>query len=273
MPQQSPSQSQQPYSQGQNSQQPPNSHKVAIVVASIGAAATIFAAIVGGIFLLLARQSEPPPTPTVTLQSTLSATNGSSTLTSTPPTTIAGNHILYLADFAQGGQGWLNNSLQWSYDNTNKVLASNGNSQNINYLKSPYQPQTANYAVEAQIQFVKGTSTPENAYFGIFVRSVIPGKQGYDGYLFSGDSSDSGDAKIRIADDPNSSKILGNVSYPLDTSWHTYRVEVQGSTITFFIDNQNVVQATNNKFTSPGLIGLLDGTCQINVRSFTVFSL
>jgi hypothetical protein len=178
---------------------------------------------------------------------------------------------LYHADWSQGIGGWKGGS-QWSVS-SGGILASNGSSKIVDYLKAPFQPKTANYAVEAQIQFVKETSTSDNAYFGIFVRSIIPGKQGYDGYLFSGDSSDNGDAKIRIADEPNSSRVLGFVQYPLDTSWHTYRVEVQGNTITFFIDNQNVVQVTNNQFTSPGLIGLLDGTCQINVRSFTVFSL
>lgn len=198
------------------------------------------------------------------------------TLSPTPTATLIPTMTLtplnlYQADWSKGIGEWKGGS-QWSVS-SGGILASNGNSQNVDYLKAPYQPKTANYTVEAQIQFVKETSTPDNAYFGIFVRSVIPGKQGYDGYLFSGNSSDNGDAKIRIADEPGSSRVLGFVPYPLDTSWHTYRVDVQGSTITLFIDNQNVMHVTNNKFTSPGLIGLLDGTCQINVRSFTVFSL
>jgi hypothetical protein len=180
--------------------------------------------------------------------------------------------FLYQADFSHGENGWLSgsHSSQWRYDNVNKVLGCDGTAQNDFYLVAPYQPKTANYAVEAQIQFLRFTapytSSNPNDFFGIFVRSSDPGNMGYDSYIINGE------VKIRIAQGANPNPLpYGH--YSLGMSWHTYRVEVKGNTITFLIDNHKMAQLADNTYTVPGLIGLIDNSTQLNVRSFTVFSL
>jgi len=147
------------------------------------------------------------------------------------------------------------------------MLVSNGNEQDNDFIVSPYKPTTADYAVEAQIQFVGAAPPSTTLLFGIFVRSGSNGDVvGYDGYIYGNF------AKIRRAADPHT-VILQQTPYSLETSWHTYRVEAKNSTITFFIDNKQMLQVVDTAYTLPGLVGLFDNNSQINVRSFTVLPL
>lgn len=208
--------------------------------------------------------SQLTPTARATAITATSNINTSTIPTSTPTSFTTTANLLYQADWSQGLNSWHGGS-QWSVNNG--MLMSNGETQGKYYIVAPYQPTVSNYAIEAQIQFLQNTSFPDPKVFGLFVRSgPNEDERGYDGYVFGGD------AKIRIAHDPNS-LILGATPYTLDTGLHIYRLEVKDSTITLLIDGVEMVQATDSTFSAPGLLGVYDNSCQINVRSFEVFQL
>lgn len=197
------------------------------------------------------RQKPPPP---------ITPTPNSFPKTPVPP------NFLYQENWSQGKDGWIGDS-QWTV-NSNGILTSDGNaSESSYYMLAPYQPPTANYAVEVQIQFLQFMNFPGPATFGIFVRSgTNEDEMGYQAYILDGF------AKIRIAHDPTS-KVLKQTTYPLDFEWHTYRIEIKNSIISFLIDNNLLAQATDTTFTLPGRVGLFDNNCRLNVRSFTVLPL
>lgn len=232
-----------------------------IIAAIIGALAIILAAVIAGIFQ--AHNNTSPTANTSTATVAISATFTPSP-TTIPTATSSTPQPLYQENWSQGMDGWIGNA-QWSI--SNGMLLSNGNAQDNNFIVSPYKPTTADYAVEAQIQFLGAAPPSSTPLFGIFVRSgsnedIV----GYDGYIFGNL------AKIRRAA-VSQGVILNQTSYSLDTSWHTYRVEIKNSIITFFIDNKQMIQAVDKVNTLPGLVGLFDNNSLINVRSFTVLPL
>lgn len=244
--------------------------KIAYITASATVAAAIIGAVIGGIFLLRSTASnQPTPTATSTntgqATTTISPTNTPIATTTLTPTSCLNSCLLYQADWSKGMDGWSGGS-QWGV-NSSGILVSNGNSQNNKFIVAPYRPTTANYAVEAQIQFLQPLSpSSDPTLFGIMVRGAAEGdKIGYDCYMYNNS------ARIRVAADPNS-QVLQQTPYTLDTSWHTYRVEVNNNSIKCFIDNMQVLQVTDNTYMLPGEVGLLDINSQINVRSFTVVS-
>ena len=168
-----------------------------------------------------------------------------STPTDTAKTTVTSTlHFLYQADWSKGMKGWVGES-EWTVSEGG-ILASNGNVKTNNAIVAPYQPKAANYAVEAEIKFLGAKTSSTSAFFGIFVRSgVNPDVLGYDGYIIDNI------AKIRKAA-PQTGIILNQTNYPLDTNWHTYRVEIKDSVATFFIDNKQVLEASDSAYTQPG---------------------
>lgn len=237
-----------------------------IKIAIISAAATLIAAIIGGIFLLISTHvagGSPQPTPTSTISHTSTPIE---TFTSTPSPCLV-KCVLYHADWSQGLDGWMGDSQEWSV-NSDGILVSNGNYQNNKFLIAPYQPKTANYAVEAQIQFLKpGIPSADSPLFGVRLRGgEYEDTNGYDFYIFNDT------ARIRVALDPDA-HVLAKKPYHLDTSWHTYRFEANNDTLTGYIDNVQVLLASDFNHTQSGSVGLFDINSQINVRNFTVFSL
>ena len=132
---------------------------------------------------------------------------------------------------------------------------------------------TTNYAVETKIQVVS-TSNQPGSCFGITVRgdSTGNGWQGYQGDVDIDCSSDSGSARILGAQFPNDFS-LNHTPFNPGNAWHTYRVEVRGTSIKFIIDNTLSFSVNDNKYLTGEQVGLWSYATELNVSSFKVVSL
>jgi hypothetical protein len=52
-----------------------------------------------------------------------------------------------------------------------------------------------------------------------------------------------------------------------------YRVEVRANTLRLLVDGARMVDATDNRYLSPGRVGLWSDQYQLEVRSFKVIAL
>lgn len=169
------------------------------------------------------------------------------------------------ADWSTSLNGWTGGS-EWSVNHG--MLVNNGTNQNQDdrnkvSILAPFQLQTANYIVEAEIQYLGKVSSSNITAFGIILRGGKDlMKTGYVCYIYN-----TTEAKIKIIPDANSQI---NLSSPLDTSWHKYLVVANNTTISFYLDNKQIGEVMDNSFTSPGMVGLLDNNSQINIRNFQV---
>jgi 3-keto-disaccharide hydrolase len=162
--------------------------------------------------------------------------------------------------------------------------ASNGNPTAF----APYPPQDiANYSVQAEIRLDKYTD--EGTYatdsFGIAVRysdnnggyklGACAGAPGLS-FVTPCDSRGTDVFHVLILSDGDFSndKPVKKVPFqPGYGNWHTYRIDVNGNTITVWIDGGMMFQVTDDKFLSAGQVGLWSDRCQISVRSFTITAL
>jgi hypothetical protein len=181
-----------------------------------------------------------PPTPTVT------------------PESPAGSDLLYQADWSAGLNGWFG-SQDWK--TLNGMLINDGAHDGIGLsITAPYSPNTADYAIEAEIQVVRPLGCSS---FGIVARA---------------DKKETGyQAGINYCEFHGaafySMPELGFKEFDPGTKWHTYRLEVKGNTIKFFIDEAPVMETSDNRYLSGGQVGLWNDNVQLNVRSFKVMKL
>jgi hypothetical protein len=103
-------------------------------------------------------------------------------------------------------------------DGTNGATAAD-----ISSILAPCQLSTQNYAVEATILYVRKASG-----FGILARGT-----GYTGFIGTTDTYIGAAAILKDRSD-----VLGTRAYYIDTAWHTYRLEVKGAKLLFFVDAQ-----------------------------------
>ena len=204
-------------------------------------------------------------------QSTIPATQPNTTAptaTSAPPRP---NTVIYQANWSGGSGGWPVGG-QWAI--LDGKLLNNGSSQNgIQYgpIFAPFVPPIANYAVEASIQVVQQQSSPG---FGIFVRAPTTDDLGYvggiSGYL---DAHGYNDSATLAANNLSCDGTHPCNPFDPGNSWHTYRLEVRGNSISYYIDGGFIVQLKDNQYLDPGRVGILCGEAQIAVRSFKVIAL
>jgi len=260
-----------------------------IIIALIAAIATIIAAVISGIFLLRSTGTIPP-SPTATAIATASPP-------ATAIPTISQLSPLHSANFLQGSQGWLHNAhpSQWRYNDTDKVLESDGTGAccpplNNIVLVAPYTLKTSDYAVEAQMR-VKGLNQPYNGdsnvqepFFGLYVRGVDSISQGYMAGINGIPSGEphAGAFSSFLGFGPNlpdgrifSGKEKGGEDYVLDKEWHTYRIEVKGATFMLKIDNREVYRQPmyDINFSSGPNLGIEGYNCLLQIQIFTVYSL
>jgi hypothetical protein len=58
-----------------------------------------------------------------------------------------------------------------------------------------------------------------------------------------------------------------------NTNWHTYRLEVKGTTLRLLIDGNQVLQVQDTTYLSGGKLGLNSFQTELNVRSYKVFAI
>lgn len=173
---------------------------------------------------------------------------------------------IYQADDTQGWKDW-QLSTGWSALG-NGLLVSNNTESGSSVALAPYQPDTANYAVEAEIQI----PNTDNGSFGIFARSSYQ-YQGsiYQAITYQGYNYTVFNQYAELTGSVAQQQIPVPIS--LDTSWHVYRIEVKYNVITLFLDGRKLQQITDNTYLSSGKVGIFANTVQVDVRSFKVFTL
>lgn len=222
-----------------------------------------------------ATATEEPPTATPTEEAPTAtpeaptATPEGPTPTSEPeiPTPEAGQQV-YEADWSGGADDW---ALPEGWTAENGELVSDGSAAAS--LAAPFAPSQANYAVEAEIVVQGGGGCP--ATVGVFARFVpVAGSETefQSGYLAAVCQSEWEIASI-INTVENKSR-LADGDFQLDASPNTYRLEVNGTELRFFIDGQFIGQVTNDQFDDVGVAGIyVGGDYELTVTSFRIFDL
>jgi hypothetical protein len=227
------------------------------------------------------RTSTPiiPPSPAVTLTPT-PAPRATPVPTNTPvpptpkPTATPTQapaptpDVLYEANWSDGMNGWAGTP-DWKH--VPGMLVSDGSPGHPTGARvtAPYQPETLDYAIEAQIQLLNPVCGNTYKEFGLLARTT---KQGT---IIGGVNC--GEAAI-------ASTRYGSISFfrrdiiaskPFDPGdeWHTYRLEVKDNTIKLLVDGALLLEKADNRHLSKGEVGLYSIGAQINVSSFKVFKL
>lgn len=180
-------------------------------------------------------------------------------------------------------------SAEWTHVNTG-AIGSDGSDdgssgKDYNIWASAFQPTTANYAVEAKIQYVRSTDYRARYEIGVLVRGdgsqngfEIGMEQFYDCNQSAVVSKafiavlQNNSANTGYCDELTTPKILTK-AYPLGTDYVTYRIEVKGNEIKLLINGNAILDTTDNHYQSAGQIGLRDIYGDINVASVKVFAL
>jgi hypothetical protein len=137
---------------------------------------------------------------------------------------------------------------------------------------APYSPESADYAVEAEIRVIR-----DGHSFGVVVRA-----RDNRGYAV-------GVGQNLMRRTPNICYLDGSTSWHYRSGcidpreevpvfnpspdWHTYRIEVNGNVITLLIDGKFMTCVADNKFLSAGSVGLWSSGYQLEVRNFRVIAL
>lgn len=215
--------------------------------------------------LILTACSAPASTP---------ASQASATTTPTPAGP-AKNTVLFAANWAQTGltdwkatRGWKVVKGELQTDLSDEIS-----------ITAPYMPTVPNYAVEFQVQIV---SVPRNGgYFFLSVDQapnkdglhadilnlLAPGQHGYATHPLS---------EVLIDPEESMGSVLTQVrDYEPGPEMRTYRIEVQGNQVDFFIDSNRVSRAasTKTKNLSSGPIRLNAGNAILRVGSFRIIAL
>ncbi len=190
----------------------------------------------------------------------------SPTPTPTPSSFPKPGTVLYQEDGSDNWQGW---SGDQAWKVLNHFLLNDGTSDNFSRIIAPYQVAgTADYAVEATFQVVSYEHRVSYPCFGIAVRgmSTAAPTRGYHAVI--GCFSDLTD--VELQDDE---KTLATAPFNPGNNWHTYRIEVKGNNIKFFVDGGLKIVLTDNKFLDGGEVGLFDTQVQLEVSSFKVIAM
>lgn len=173
--------------------------------------------------------------------------------------------LLYEADWSSGVGEWAGGR-DWKV--LNGTLLNDGTDSD-GEVRAPYRPGDwgiADYAVEAEIQVQKGLGGDN--YFGFRVRRdsnegwyACYVAEGWGAYCYAVDR--------RRGD----KEVLRSERFTPGEEWHTYRVEVQGNSIKFFIDGRQWLATTDNRFLFGGEVSLRCGGVQLAVRSFRIIAL
>ena len=172
------------------------------------------------------------------------------------PTMLPSGTLLYQSDWSHGLDGW-QGSAGWKV--THGMLQSNLSSGNV--ITVPYMPAVADYAIEVRFQIV---SVPQNGGNFVIIADKVPGKDGYTagimGLLAPGPRSQFANPQVEVYLNPVDDMETGpQVSdYEPGAMQHTYRIEVQGPEVQFFIDDLKRSSATSSQtdFLSDGPIRL-----------------
>jgi hypothetical protein len=183
--------------------------------------------------------------------------------------------VLYHADWSHGLVGW-QSTPGWHVVQGQLQVESNDDTS----ILLLYQPSVTNYAIEAHIR-VAHQLMQHGGHFSIFANKAA-GRDGYEAgvsdLMGPGPKPFGSHPQAQIFINPMSSMGSGNfqtVDYEPHADWHTYRIEVQNSQASFFIDGDPVgtVSSDQTNILSNGPIGLSSSEITLCVSNFTITAL
>ncbi len=195
------------------------------------------------------RQATPVSTPTFTPTST--------PLPTPTPTRIVG--VVYQADWSKGWSG--KGSRDWRVANNELVNDGSSYSESPDpTILAPYtMAATRDYAVETRVHVIAGWPCFDVALRGT---SAPDGWHGYKAAVC--------DQKIRLQ---ANNDILTMVPFKPGTIWHTYRIEVKGAHLRFFVDGQPLAETNNTRYSAGGQVGLKSYGTYLEISNFKVIAL
>lgn len=161
------------------------------------------------------------------------------------PTTLPSGTLLYQSDWSHGLANW-HASAGWKL--THGFLQSDAS--NDSSLTSPYMPAVSNYAIEVRFQIV---SVPVDGGYFVVTADRVQGKDGYSAgianFLKPGPHSEFANPAVQAyiipIDSMDSSMVVSD--YEPGFVVRTYRVEVQGAQVKFFVDDLRKSFATSSQ--------------------------
>jgi hypothetical protein len=196
-----------------------------------------------------------------------------STPTPEPPPTIAPSPtpecnpgcVLYEANWQEGNGGW---ALSTEWQALNGMLISKGDPYEHSMIYAPASlDNISDYAVEAKIQVLK-TTNQYQSNFGVGSRVTNAGGiWGVMSYQYCGNGANA----LLAAGDQGCGAL--RTPFEVDNNEHTYRLEVKGNTMKFYIDGGLVLDGKDNRFLDGGKAGISSLGMQMEVHSFKVIKL
>jgi hypothetical protein len=130
-------------------------------------------------------------------------------------------------------------------------------------ILAPYQTAVSgDFVIELKVQFEQANVGSDPLLF--HGRSIADGWQGHKLTMC-------GCGYLRITSD-DFNDVLGQASFDPGTTWHTYRIEVRGSTMIVIVDGTTLFSAQDARFLSGREVGM-KSSMQLMVSSFKIISL
>lgn len=246
------------------------------VLAIIAISLILGAFFLGNVSSLFTNKSFTPTTSSQQTGTGSSSTQTQQTPAPTPSPTpsIKPGDVLYQADSTWSG--W-NGTADWKV--SGGLLLNDGTYADYNAratIVAPFQAQTADYAIAIQMQVVRpfttGTIYP-CFYITLRGTALSDGWQGYVAVVCANSSNGQAVQIAAIDTTNNIFDVLSNAPFDPQNTWHSYRVEVKGTTIKFFVDGGLLLSADDSRFLGAGQIGLLSEYMEVKLSSFKVTAL
>ena len=151
------------------------------------------------------------------------------------------------------------------------MLINDGKSTRIAQIFAPFTPPTPDYAVEAEIQYVRTSGDSFYPMFGLVGR-MNDEKLGYALRFLTANGPGVG-AATAAGTMMNWVSGITHSRMNVDSDWHTYRIEFIGNQLRVFMDGGLMSETTDNTYLDAGKVGLFSSSCELNVRSFKVEAL
>ncbi|HEY7020547.1 MAG TPA: hypothetical protein VH349_05480 [Ktedonobacterales bacterium] len=206
--------------------------------------------------------SSPTSTSTVTNTPTVTPTPRP-TATSAPPGTV-----LYQETGSDNWSGWTGSS-EWKM--SNGMLINDGSQgfggEVMPSIVAPFQPSTPNYSIEVQARLPNNICASTFGWFGISARlgAASGSTTGYSAYVRC----------ASVTGIKSSEKsLVEHCCFDPGTGWHTYRFELRGTTLNYYIDGLLALSAEDAQYLSAGgQIGFRDDHALLYIRSCVVKAL
>ncbi len=214
------------------------------------------------------------PTPTPTALPVLPTPTQVPAGAGCPPTCTPGM-LLYHAVWSHGLNGWKvrgGGSGGWQVKHGILISPPVTYQRAATFILPPFQPGAhgiANYAIQFQVR-------PVSRGIGFHLSIRRQGKR-YDDFAVSGCCTNSTSYSIIYRDDSvraGYDTIIGDAHLPpIDTRWHTYRMEAQGEMLRLIVDGRVLIRGLDRHLLAGGEVDLTGQDVPIMIRHFTIVSL